>query len=74
MGLLCPFDNSTSVGASSSRLASTELEEGLLKIFESMRLSIPTPVENLASASYSLDPFCMFTGRSSVHPRIVKVP
>ncbi|KAN0125884.1 hypothetical protein V8E52_001091 [Russula decolorans] len=52
MGLLCPFDNSTSVGTSSSRPASTELEEELLKIFESIGLSTPTPVENLASASH----------------------
>jgi hypothetical protein len=74
MRLLCPFDNSTSVGTSSSHSASTELEEGLRKIFENIGLSIPNPVENLASASHSLDPFCMFTGRSSIHSPIVKVP
>ncbi|KAI0273041.1 hypothetical protein BGY98DRAFT_999644 [Russula aff. rugulosa BPL654] len=48
MGLLCPFDNSPSVGTSSSNLAPTELEEGLLKIFERIGVSIPTPVENYA--------------------------
>lgn len=76
MGLLCPFDNSTGVGTSSSHPhpASTELEEGLLKIFENIGLSIPTPVENLARASYSLNPFLHFTDRSSVHAFIVKVP
>lgn len=75
MGLLCPFDNSPSVGTSSSNLAPTELEEGLLKIFERIGVSIPTPVENYASASHSLDPFCMFSlGKSSIHPHIVKVP
>jgi len=74
MGLLCPFDNPTSVGTSSSRPGTTELEEGLLKIFESLGISIPTPVENVASASRSLDPFCMFTDRSSIHSPTVKVP
>lgn len=47
MGLLCPFDDSTSVGTSSSH--PTELEEGLLKIFQSIGLSVPTPVENLST-------------------------
>ena len=75
MGLLCPIDDSTGVTSSSDpHPAPTEIEEGLLKIFESIGLPIPTPVKNLASASYSLDPFCMFTGRSSIHPPFVKVP
>jgi len=45
-GLRCPFDNSTSVGTSSSHPhpTSTELEEGLQKIFERIGVTIPTPV------------------------------
>lgn len=79
MGLLCPFDNynTSDIGTSSSHMAPaerTELEEGLLKIFEKIGVSIPTPVENHAGAFYSLDPFCMFTGRISIYPRVVKVP
>jgi len=45
----CSFDDSTTARASSSRQASAELETGLRAIFESIGLSIPTPVENLAA-------------------------
>ncbi len=47
----CSFDDSTTARASSSRQASAELETGLRAIFESIGLSIPTPVENLAGTS-----------------------
>jgi hypothetical protein len=49
MELICSFDNSTTTGPSSSHPASAELEEALLKFFESIGLSIPTPVENIAA-------------------------
>jgi hypothetical protein len=73
MELICSFDNSTTTGPSSSHPASAELEEALLKFFESIGLSIPTPVENIAGASNSLDPLYIFTSRSSIHSHIVKV-
>jgi len=73
MELLCPFDNSTSVGSSRSQPASTELEEAVLKVFEGIGFSMPSPVENLAGASNSLDAFCTFTARCRVRPRIVNV-
>jgi hypothetical protein len=71
--LTCSFDNSTTTGPSSSHPASTELEEGLLKIFESIGLSVPTPVENLAGASSSSNPLYIFISRGSIHSFIVKV-
>jgi len=49
MQILCPFDNPTSVGSSSFRGAPAELEDALLKMFESLGVSIPTPVENIAA-------------------------
>ncbi len=57
MEILCPFDNPTGVGPSSSPRVPAELEEALLKIFESIGVSLPTPVENFAGASNSFDPF-----------------
>lgn len=63
MELLCPSDNLTSVGTSSSDLAPTALEEGLQKIFERIGVS----VENQTSASHSLDPFCMFSRAGAVY-------
>jgi hypothetical protein len=71
--LVCPSDNSITVRPSHLPPAYAELQETLLKIFECIGLSIPTPVKNPACASTSLDRFYIFTSRSSVHPRIVKV-
>lgn len=67
MKLPCPPDNSTSVGTSSSHLAPSGLEQGLREIFERVGLSIPTPVENNASASYSLDSLIVFSRAGVVY-------
>jgi hypothetical protein len=71
--LVYSSDNSTTTGPSNPHPASAELEEALLKIFESIGLSIPTPVENLAGASNSLNPLYIFTSTGSTRSFIVKV-
>ncbi|KAI0002527.1 hypothetical protein BJV74DRAFT_882149 [Russula compacta] len=49
----CPFDNSTTCSSTNSSLSgTTELEARLVAIFESIGLSIPNPVEDLAGAAY----------------------
>jgi hypothetical protein len=67
MGVLCPVDHSTSVSTSNSHSAPNELEERLRKVFERTGLSIPNPVENYASASHSLDPFCICSRAGAVY-------
>ncbi|KAF8483534.1 hypothetical protein DFH94DRAFT_722534 [Russula ochroleuca] len=47
--LVCPSDNSITVRPSHLPPAYAELQETLLKIFECIGLSIPTPVKNPAS-------------------------
>lgn len=54
MMIISPSKNSTTIGPSSSHPATGELEAALRKMFESIGLSIPTPVENLAGESNSL--------------------
>ena len=71
----CPVDDySTTIGASSSRPATTELEVALLAVFESIGLSLPAQIEDLArTSSDSLKVFFMFTNRNRIHPYVIKV-